>query len=136
MSKKSKCVCYDYDRNANYNHGWAALQHICGLIERYNRKICFAYTMDEYNEIITEIRACCNMAKTCGLETRLYTIESLCDIPQICKIRMHNTVTGEVYVKCIPCMDYDTGFFRCLSKNEMYGCLHVVMKREFNVKGV
>lgn len=54
---------YNYEKNAEYDHNRAVMQHIRGLCEKHNFMIADKFTIEDYNRIQTEIRAACNMAK-------------------------------------------------------------------------
>lgn len=121
---------YDYDKNAMYNHMWAVMQHIRGLCEKYNFLIAEEFSLEDFTALQIEIRSACNMAKTCGMEIRLFQLDSF-DVSPIVIIRVHDTTTGEVVKAAIRYLT-EYGEFKTIS---MYDSeFHpYYLKREFNL---
>ena len=124
---------YDYDKNAQYDHMYAAMQHIRNLCERRNMMISDEFSIEDYNIVSAEIRTACNMAKSFGCEIRLFQLDSF-DVSPIIIIWVHNTCTGEVIKAAVR---YVNEFGEIKSKR-YWGDYHpYYMKREFNLpKGI
>lgn len=122
---------YNYEKNAEYDHNRAVMQHIRGLCEKHNFMIADKFTIDDYNRIRTEIRAACNMAKTCGHEIRLFQLDSF-DVSPIVIIWVHDTTTGEVMKAAIR---YVTEYGEIVSRRcyRSGGYHPYYLKREFNM---
>lgn len=120
---------YDYDKNAQYNHMYAAMQHIRNLCERRNMMISDEFSIEDYNIVSAEIRTACNMAKSFGCEIRLFQLDSF-DVSPIIIIWVHNTCTGEVIKAAVR---YVNEFGEIKSKR-YWGDYHpYYIKREFNL---
>lgn len=122
---------YNYEKNAEYDHNRAVMQHIRGLCEKHNFLIAHEFSVEDYAKITTEIRAACNMAKTCGHEIRLFQLDSF-DVSPIVIVWVHDTTTGEVMKAAIR---YVTEYGevvsrRCYRSGEYHP---YYLKREFNL---
>ena len=122
---------YDYDKNAMYDHNRAVMQHIRGLCEKYNLMISREFLPEEYNIMCAEIKAACNMAKTCGQEIRLFALDSF-DITPIVIIWVHDTTTGEIVKAAIRYVSeygeiVSSNFYKSAAFHPYY------LKREFNI---
>lgn len=120
---------YDYDKNAMYDHLRAVVQHVRGLCEKRNFMIMDEFTPDEYNIIQTEIRAACNMAKTCGVEMRLFQYDSF-DISPIVVIWAHDTTTGEIMKSAVR---FVTEYGEIVSVRHWNDFHPYYLQREFNM---
>lgn len=119
----------DYDKNANYDHMFAAMQHIRNLCEKRNMMISEEFSIEDYNILCAEIRTACNMVKTFGCEIRLFQLDSF-DVSPIIIIWLHDTKTGEVIKAAVR---YVTEYGEIVSQR-YWGDYHpYYMKREFNL---
>ena len=120
---------YDYDKNAQYNHMFAAMQHIRNLCEKRNMMISDEFSIEDYNIVSAEIRTACNMVKTFGCEIRLFQLDSF-DVSPIIIIWVHNTCTGEVLKAAVR---YVTEYGEIVSRRYLKDYHPYYMKREFNL---
>lgn len=119
----------DCDKNAMYDHLRAVVQHIRGLCEKRNFMISKEFSIEDYNTIQTEIRAACNMAKTCGFEMRLFQYDSF-DISPVVVIWALDTTTGEVMKSAVR---FVTEYGEIVSVCHLNDFHQYYLKREFNI---